>query len=107
MNFADLDVVVIGPVVKEVSSQFDLYWNHKSSVPSADQTDTHLAPQLREVVGKTKNELFLVSPYFVPGKEGVELLSDARKRDVRLVVITNSLASLDEWRDALRASGTS
>ena len=28
MNYADLDVVVIGPVVKEVSNQFDLYWNN-------------------------------------------------------------------------------
>ena len=27
MNFADLDVAVIGPVVKEVSDEFDLYWN--------------------------------------------------------------------------------
>jgi putative cardiolipin synthase len=165
MNFADLDVVVIGPVVKEVSDQFDLYWNNKASVPiaalarqtttpeqfaeqradlnahhetakaseyaqslrdseiarqirthsvsydwgkakiiedhpdkvatSAGKTETHLAPQLREVVAKTKHELFLVSPYFVPGKEGVELLASVRKRGVRVVVITNSLASTD------------
>jgi cardiolipin synthase C len=29
MNYADLDVVVIGPVVREVSDEFDLYWNHQ------------------------------------------------------------------------------
>ena len=28
-NFADLDVAVIGPAVKQVSDQFDLYWNHR------------------------------------------------------------------------------
>ena len=33
MNFADLDVVVIGPVVNEVSDEFDLYWNNQSSIP--------------------------------------------------------------------------
>ena len=135
MNFGDLDVVVIGPVVKEVSNQFDLYWNNQSSIPmaalvrqnttprqftekraalteyhtitersayahtvhdgefvrqlrsrnvsyfwgrativndhpdkvatSAAKIETHLAPQLRDVVAKTKREPFLVSPYFV------------------------------------------
>ena len=62
---------------------------------SADKTDTHLAPQLREVVDATKRELFLVSPYFVPGKKGVELLAGVHRRGVRVVLITNSLASTD------------
>src|SRR4051812_41608027 len=35
MNYADLDVVVIGPVVKEVSNEFDLYWNNQSSISMA------------------------------------------------------------------------
>ena len=165
MNFADFDVAVIGPVVKEVSDQFDLYWNNQSAIPitalarqkttpeqfaaqratliayhetaadsayaqslrdsefarqlrnrnvpyywgrativndhpdkvatSADKTETHLAPQLRAVVDKTKRELFLVSPYFVPGKQGVELLAGVHQRGARVVVITNSLASTD------------
>jgi cardiolipin synthase C len=164
-NFVDLDVAVIGPVVKEVSDAFDLYWNHRASVPiaalsrkdttpgkfagkraalsahhttaeeseyarslrdsrfsrqlksrsvayawgpativndhpdkvltSSANTETHLAPQLREVVDKTKHELFLVSPYFVPGNEGVAMLAGVRQRGARVVVITNSLASTD------------
>ena len=32
-NFGDLDVVAIGPVVQEVSNMFDLYWNHRLSMP--------------------------------------------------------------------------
>ena len=165
MNFADFDVVVIGPVVKEVSDEFDLYWNNRSAIPiaalarqnttpeqfaaqraaliayhetaadsayaqslrdsefarqlrnrnvpyywgkativedhpdkvatSADKTETHLAPQLRKVVDQTKRELFLVSPYFVPGKQGVALLVGVHQRGARVVVITNSLASTD------------
>jgi putative cardiolipin synthase len=35
MNYADLDVVVIGSVVREVSDEFDLYWNHQASIPIA------------------------------------------------------------------------
>jgi len=165
MNFADFDVAVIGPVVKEVSDQFDLYWNNQSAIPiaalarqnttpeqfaaqrtaliayqetaadsayarslrdsefdrqlrnrnvpyywgrativndhpdkvatSADNTETHLAPQLRAVVAKTKRELFLVSPYFVPGKQGVALLAGVHQRGARVVGITNSLSSTD------------
>ena len=62
---------------------------------SAAKTETHLAPKLRQVVDDTKRELFLVSPYFVPGKQGVDLLAGVRQRGARVVVITNSLASTD------------
>lgn len=31
--FADLDVLAIGPVVKEVSASFDLYWNNELAYP--------------------------------------------------------------------------
>ena len=165
MNYADMDVAVIGPVVKQVSDEFDLYWNHAAAIPianlahqnttpedlatqraaliahretagqskygkevrqsefarqlrsgnisfywgmativndhpdkvltSAAETATHLAPQLRAVAERTKSELFLVSPYFVPGKQGVELLASVRRRGSRVVVITNSLAATD------------
>ena len=44
---------------------------------SSAKTETHLAPKLREVVDATKRELFLVSPYFVPGKQGVDLAGRA------------------------------
>ncbi|RYD49286.1 MAG: phospholipase D family protein, partial [Verrucomicrobiaceae bacterium] len=62
---------------------------------SARRTGTHLAPQLRAVAEKTEREMFLVTPYFVPGKQGVEFLSDVHRRGARVVVITNGLASTD------------
>jgi putative cardiolipin synthase len=33
VNFGDLDVLGIGPVVDDVSDMFDTYWNHRSSLP--------------------------------------------------------------------------
>ena len=45
MNFADLDVVLIGPVVKEVSDEFDLYWNNKSSIPIAALARQNTTPE--------------------------------------------------------------
>ena len=35
LGFADLDVMAIGPVVQQVSDQFDLYWNSASAYPAA------------------------------------------------------------------------
>jgi putative cardiolipin synthase len=31
--FGDLDVLAIGPIVQEVSDQFDAYWNHETALP--------------------------------------------------------------------------
>lgn len=33
VNFGDLDVLAIGPMVQEVSSMFDTYWNHRAALP--------------------------------------------------------------------------
>jgi putative cardiolipin synthase len=35
INFADIDVLVVGSVVQEVSKEFDLYWNSASAYPAA------------------------------------------------------------------------
>ncbi len=31
--FGDLDVLAVGPIVHEVSTMFDLYWNHETALP--------------------------------------------------------------------------
>ena len=33
VNFGDLDVLGLGPVVDDVSRMFDTYWNHRASLP--------------------------------------------------------------------------
>jgi len=60
-----------------------------------NDTSTHLAPKLRQVADATTNDLVIVSPYFVPGPKGVEFLRSLRKRGVRVVVLSNSLAAND------------
>jgi putative cardiolipin synthase len=42
-----------------------------------------------------KRDLLLFSPYFVPGHQGVVMLTDLEDRGVRVRVLTNSLASTD------------
>jgi putative cardiolipin synthase len=42
-----------------------------------------------------KRNLLLFSPYFVPGEEGVMVLTDLEDRGIQVRVLTNSLASTD------------
>ena len=54
-----------------------------------------MAPRLREIIEGTQNEALLISPYFVPREGGVKLLGKMRDRNVRVKILTNSLASND------------
>jgi putative cardiolipin synthase len=47
--------------------------------------------------GATRSNLLVVSPYFVPGKEGVEFLARREHDGVSVQVLTNSLAATDVW----------
>ncbi|MBS0341709.1 MAG: phospholipase D family protein [Proteobacteria bacterium] len=164
VGFQDLDVMAVGPVVREVSDEFDLFWNSASAYPGAsllpaaaadgpaklqasweanrnreeareyiettsrtplvnevvqgqldfewttahvlhddpakalhpvDRQDLHMLPHLEAALGRPDKELDLVSPYFVPGKDGTAGLSALAKRGVKVRVLTNSLSATD------------
>ena len=48
---------------------------------------------LQQMVSAANSEVVLVSPYFVPQKQGVDFLAALVRKGVRVIVITNSLAS--------------
>ncbi len=54
---------------------------------------TELAAELERAMSAARNEIIVVTPYFVPRREGVEFLADLRAKGVRVAVVTNSLAS--------------
>jgi len=60
-----------------------------------DRVDLHMLPRLLEHMSGAKSELVLVSPYFVPTRQGTDLLANIAARGVRVTVLTNSLASTD------------
>jgi putative cardiolipin synthase len=60
-----------------------------------ETTSTLPYDRLRELAGQAVEELILVSPYFVPGEQGVAALREIRNRNVKVRVLTNSLASSD------------
>jgi putative cardiolipin synthase len=47
-------------------------------------------------MGSPQQRLDIISPYFVPGAVGTEMLADMARRGVQVRVLTNSLASSDE-----------
>lgn len=162
-TFVDLDLFVAGPVVRELSSSFDEFWNSRWSVPiesldwrlprpvavlfrelehgheqlhnseyevglrqgrldkldlpawpnlewgtvtalldrpaklvtPINAPDTHMGPRIRELLQSANHEVLLISPYFVPGDEGVRLLTDLARAGIRVRALTNSLASND------------
>lgn len=55
----------------------------------AGRTSRHL----QQLVSGADDEVLIVSPYFVPRREGVAFLSSLVRTGVRVLVITNSLAS--------------
>lgn len=170
-NFLDLDVLVAGPIVKDLSDTFDRYWNSGFAYPIetfvlpgdepretidqlaltdpadpvlkataeakelgktfagkldagrlpldiapaeliADQPSkikrmrpqtgqnglvagATIATDILSIASAAQSELIIISPYFVPGERGVQVLRALRERGVRVRVLTNSLAATD------------
>ncbi len=60
-----------------------------------DQPSDLLIAQLWTAMEKAKNELLIISPYFVPGKRGAKALCDLSQKGVTVRILTNSLMSND------------
>src|SRR6202034_4312494 len=59
-----------------------------------DQEET-IANNIAALMRSAQQEILVISPYFVPGKEGVALMRELIARGVHIRIITNSLASTD------------
>ncbi|MEP6790820.1 MAG: phospholipase D family protein [Ramlibacter sp.] len=60
----------------------------------ADAGDT-LVDGLLAIMGRARQDVLIISPYFVPGEQMMKVFADLRARKVRIRVLTNSLASND------------
>jgi len=52
-----------------------------------------LITRMAEVVRQAESEVLVITPYFIPGKTGVDFWAGLAGRGVRIVILTNSLAS--------------
>lgn len=63
---------------------------------SADESEIpYLGLRLVEHAREVESELLIISAYFIPGDEGVQLLLDLRQRGADVSILTNSLATTD------------
>jgi putative cardiolipin synthase len=82
----------------------DWFWGTATFVadqPEKIETDKdvpalRIGPQVKAMIDQSKQELLLISPYFVPGESGTKYLTGLVAQGVTVKVLTNSLASTDE-----------
>jgi putative cardiolipin synthase len=74
-----------------------LYDSPDKAKPGADDEfdAAHVTRRLEEACRATQHELTIVTPYLVPGAEQMAMLRELRQRNVRVRILTNSLASTD------------
>jgi len=58
-----------------------------------DERHQPVVNYLREAALNAETEVILISPYFIPRDEGVQLIRELVAKGVRVVILTNSLAS--------------
>ena len=99
-----LDKVEMSPSVRAYFAQeLTPHWSERirvlSDPPLKWKTDARaegLVTNLIEVIGAAEHKALMISPYFVPGNEGVtEFARLVRERGAHVGVITNSLAAND------------
>ncbi len=93
-----------GPIANLFSGKRPLLWAHaeaiydspeKAKVESGEQAGRLLQEHVEHAAQAARSELLIVSPYLVPGEDGMRLLTGLRARNVRVRVLTNSLQSTD------------
>jgi len=82
------DTVPLYPARAEVITDDPEKLVHKVS-----QDQQVLVNYLSEIAVQAKSEIIVVTPYFVPGEAGVAFWQDIAAKGVRVVILTNSLAS--------------
>jgi cardiolipin synthase C len=93
------------PLAGIVSGRLPMAWAHARVVydsPDKKQVSGGALPgrlitrAVLESIREVQSELVLVSPYFIPAADELQLLKDLRRRQVRVRVLTNSLESTTE-----------
>ena len=52
-----------------------------------------VATEMAAALGRAQEEIIIFTPYFIPGDDGVEFLEGILEKGVRVVLVTNSLAT--------------
>ena len=79
-----------------VAKRTDFYYDLPGKVNTNENDDsTHISSQISENLKHIKDDIVIVSPYFIPSDEMMLKLKTLRTQGVKVTIITNSLASTD------------
>jgi putative cardiolipin synthase len=90
------------PFAGMISGRLPLAWAHaqvvcdspdKKKVLSGARVGTLMQRAVAETVAAVQSELLIVTPYLIPGRDGMQLIEGLRARDVHVQILTNSLES--------------
>lgn len=85
-----------------MAGRLPLVWAHaqlvydtpeKKKVEAGEMVGRLMHRAVAAAVAAVQSELLMITPYLIPGKEGMKLFGDLRQRNVRVRVLTNSLES--------------
>ena len=93
---SELTKKIISKKIPYIWAEAKLFYDSpdKLSVNSQEKI-THFGPQIMPYFEQADDELLIASPYFVPGKEGVQWLKSKQQQGMKIKVLTNSLAATD------------
>ena len=76
-NFRDLDIAAVGPVVRDISASFDVYWNSLWAYPVEAIADPDERPALEQLEAQAEalRKRLAEEPYPLSLEEGVEELT--------------------------------
>ena len=90
------------PLAGMISGRLPLVWAHAQLVYDSPEKKRVLKGQMvgrlmhrpvADAAAAVQSELLMVTPYLIPGDEGMQLFSALRKRNMRVRILTNSLES--------------
>ena len=102
-----IDILGYGPIADDLDAgRLGLVWGTATAFADRPAKVTATSDEMARSMSVSMNvmdrvmasstEVVISSPYFIPGPMGVRAFGDLRKRDVKVTILTNSLAANDE-----------
>jgi cardiolipin synthase C len=93
------------PYAGMIAGRLPLVWAHaqvvcdspdKKNVESGARAGRLMSRPVAKAAGAVQSELLMITPYFIPADEELQILKDLRSRGSRVRILTNSLESSEE-----------
>jgi len=107
LTLPPVDILGYGPINEDLDAgRLGLIWGKATAFADSPAKVTATSDEMArsmsvsmnimDMVMAARTEVVISSPYFIPGPRGVAAFGELRKRDVKVTILTNSLASNDE-----------